>query len=89
MKSYNNVEINRIKNYLSRYGIEENEENFNAITKLIQKKERLIYEEIFKLIETCKIIISNSNSMLIEIDAENNWELIDDINKRFFMQKIN
>ena len=27
--------------------------------------------------------------MLIEIDPENNSELINDISKRFFMQKIN
>ena len=84
-----NVEVNRIKNYLLRYGLEENEENFQALKKVIRKKECLIYEEILKLIDSCKIIKSESNSFLIEIDTENNRELLDDISKRFFMQRIN
>ena len=84
-----NVEVNRIKNYLLRYGLEENEENFHALKKVIRKIECLIYEEILKLIDSCKIIKSESNSLLIEINTENNRKLLDDISKRFFMQRIN
>ena len=33
-----NVEVDRIKNYLWRYGLEENEENYNALKNVIQEK---------------------------------------------------
>ena len=36
MNSY--VEYNRIKNCLSRYDLEDTEENFNILKKVIQKK---------------------------------------------------
>ena len=86
MNSY--VEHNRIKNYLSRYDLEDTEENFNILKKVIQKKEYLIYQEIFKLMETCRIIELKSNSTTIEIDAENNKKLLDDINKKCFIKRI-
>ena len=86
MNSY--VEHNRIKNYLSRYDLEDTEENFNILKKVIQKKEYLIYQEIFKLMETCRIIELKSNSITIEIDAENNKKLLDDINKKYFIKRI-
>ena len=86
MNSY--VEHNRIKNYLSRYDLEDTEENFNILKKGIQKKEYLIYQEIFKLMETCRIIELKSNSITIEIDAENNKKLLDDINKKYFIKRI-
>ena len=54
----------------------------------MQKKEYLIYLEIFKLIETCRIINSKSKSITIERDAENNSILLDDIVKKFFTEKI-
>ena len=47
----------------------------------------MIYEDIFKLIETCTIIESKSRSIIIEVDAENNDKL-DDISKKYFMKKI-
>ena len=86
MNSY--VEHNRIKNYLSRYDLEDTEENFNILKKVIQKKEYLIYQEMFKLMETCRIIELKSNSITIEIDAENNKKLLDDINKKYFIKRI-
>ena len=48
----------------------------------------MIYLEIFKLIETCRIINSKSKSITIERDAENNSILLDDIVKKFFTEKI-
>ena len=79
----NYVEYNRIKIFFSRYDLEGTEENFNILKKVIQKK-NLIYLEIFNLIETCRTIESKSNSITIEIDAENNKKLLDDINKKYF-----
>ena len=86
MNSY--VENNQIRNYLSRYNLDETEENFNILKKVIQKKEYLIYEEIFKLIETCRKIESKSRSIITEIDAENNGKLLDDISKIYSVKKI-
>ena len=65
--------------------MEETEENFDILKKVIQKKEYLIYPEIFKLIE---IIDSKSKSITIEIDAENNSISLDDIVKKFVIEKI-
>ena len=48
----------------------------------------MIYQEIFNLIETCRKIESKSNSITIEIGAENNKTLLDDINKKYFIKKI-
>ena len=86
MNSY--VQNNQIRNYISRYNLDETEENFNILKKVIQKKEYLIYEEIFKLIETCRTIESKSRSIIIEIDAENNGKLLDDISKIYSIKKI-
>ena len=47
----------------------------------------MIYGEIFKLIETCRIIESRARSIIIEIDAENN-KFSDDISKKYFIKKI-
>ena len=65
--------------------MEETEENFDILKKVIQKKEYLIYPEIFKLIE---IIDSKSKSITIEIDVENNSISLDDIVKKFVIEKI-
>ena len=86
MNSY--VQNNQIRNYISRYNLDETEENFNILKKVIQKKEYLIYEEIFKLIETCRKIESKSRSIITEIDAENNGKLLDDISKIYSVKKI-
>ena len=44
---------------------------------------------MFKLIGICRIIKSESKLTIIEIDTENNRELIDDLNKKKIMKKIN
>ena len=48
----------------------------------------MIYQDIFKLIETCRTIESKSNSITAEIEAENSKKLLDDINKKYFIKKI-
>ena len=48
----------------------------------------MICGEIFKLIETCRIIESRTRSIMIKIDAENNKKLLDDISKKYFIKKI-
>ena len=82
----NHVENNQIRNYFSRYNLEKTKENFKILKKVkFEKEEYLIYQEIFKLIE---IIDSKSKSITIEIDAENNSILLDDIVNKFFIKKI-
>ena len=53
MNSY--VEYNRIKNFLSRYDLEDTEENFNILKKVIQKKKSTWFIKTFlnwlKLVE--------------------------------------
>ena len=82
----NHVENNQIRNFFSRYNLEKTKENFKILKKVkFEKKEYLIYQKIFKLIE---IIDSKSKSITIEIDAENNSILLDDIVNKFFIEKI-
>ena len=40
------------------------------------------------MIETCRKIESKSRSIIIEIDAENNGKLLDDISKIYSVKKI-
>ena len=83
-----NVNINRIKNYLSRYGIEENEDNFKKLKNVIEKKEYYIYEQIVELIEDCRIVVKNNSGIIIEIDSEENNTLLEDIVQNFFISKL-
>ena len=41
------------------------------------------------MIDSCRIIKSESKLIIIEFDTENNHELIDDLSKKNFMKKIN
>ena len=40
----NNVNRNRINNYIYRYSIENKEENFNKLAEAINKKEYYVYK---------------------------------------------
>ena len=40
-----NAEVDRIKNYLWRYGLEENEEIYNALKNVMQKKNVLFMKK--------------------------------------------
>ena len=42
-----NVEVNRIKNYLWRYGLEENEEEYNPLKNVIRKKKNVLFMKKF------------------------------------------
>ena len=42
----NNVNRNRINNYIYCYNIEDKEENFNKLTEVINKKEYYVYKVI-------------------------------------------
>ena len=46
----NNVNRNRINNYIYRYSIEDKEENFNKLAEVINKKEYYIFKAILYII---------------------------------------
>ena len=79
---------NRISNYMCRYGIVNNVDNFNQIAEEINKKEYFIYWKILLLLENCRIIEENSYSIIAEIDSEEYRYLLEDITKKFFTKII-
>ena len=85
----NNQEINKIQNLMTRYHIENTEENFERLKLLIKQKETLLYSEVFDLADNCRIIKKTSKNIIIEIDSEEYGDLLDDINKHLFIKKIN
>ena len=74
--------------YFYRYGIKETKENFEKLANVINKNKYLIYEQIFNLIENCRIINDDNYGLIIEIDSEENKHLLDDLTKIFFTRKL-
>ena len=83
-----NVNKNKIHNYFYRYGIKETKENFEKLANVINKNKYLIYEQIFNLIENCRIINDDNYGLIIEIDSEENKHLLDDLTKIFFVKSL-
>ena len=53
----NNVNRNRINNYIYCYSIENKEENFNKLAEVINKKEYYVYKVILYIIENCITVL--------------------------------
>ena len=83
-----NVTKNKISNILYQYRIEENANNFNKLAEVIFQKEIDIYKVIFHLIDACIIISENNYSLKIEICSESHRDLLEDLNKKFFIKVI-
>ena len=83
-----NVSENKIHNYFYQYRIKETKENFEKLANVINKNKYLIYEQIFNLIENCRIINDDNYGLIIEIDSEENKHLLDDLTKIFFTRKL-
>ena len=66
-----------IHNYLCRYDLV-SEENNKKLENVIDRKELFICK-IFSLIDSCRIVKSTLDRIVIEIDAEENSHLLDDI----------
>ena len=84
----NNVDRNRINNYIYRYSIEDKEENFNKLADAINKKEYYVYKAILYIINNCKIIEEDSGSITVEINLLEHDYLLEDITGKFFTKKI-
>ena len=83
----NHVNRNRINNYLYRYSIENNEENFSKLAEVITKKECFVYRMILYLINNCREVQEDSGSITVEIDLITHNHLLEDITKKFFTKK--
>ena len=63
-------------------------ENFEKLANVINKNKYVIYEQIFNLIENCRIINDGNYGLFIEIISEKNNHLLDDLTKMFFTRKL-
>ena len=84
----NNVDRNRINNYIYRYSIEDKQENFNKLADVINKKEHYLYKSILYIINNCEVIEEDSGSIIVEIDLLEHDYLLQDITGKFFIKKI-
>ena len=84
----NNVDRNRINNYIYRYNIEDKEVNFNKLADAINKTEYYVYKPILYIINNCKIIEEDSGSITVEINLLEHDYLLEDITSKFFTTKI-
>ena len=82
----NDVNGNRINNYLYRYSIENNEENFNKIAEVITKREYFVYQKILYIINNCRVVEEDSGSITVEIDLVEHNHLL--FSKKIFTKKL-
>ena len=80
------VSRNRLNNILYCYSIENNEENFQKLAQVINKRD-YIYKQILYMIDNCRIVSEDSCGITVEIDLYENT-LLEDITKKFFIKKI-
>ena len=79
---------NHINNYLYRYSIKNNEENFNKIAELITKTEYFLYQKILCIINNCRVVEEDSGSITVKIDLVKHNHLLEDITKKIFTKKL-
>ena len=84
----NDVNRNHINNYLYRYSIKDNEENFNKIAEVITKRECFVYRKKLYIINNCRVVEEDSGSTTVEIDLVKHNLLLEDITKKFFTKKL-
>ena len=80
------VSRNRLNNILYCYSIENNEENFQKLAQVINKRD-YIYKQILYMIDNCRIISEDSCGITVVIDLYENT-LLENITKKFFIKKI-
>ena len=64
----NNVDRNRINNYIYRYSIQDREESFNKLAEVINKREYYVYKVILYIIDNRRVIKEDSGSITVGID---------------------
>ena len=78
----NNVNRNKVNNYIYLYNIQDNEENLKKIAELVNKREYTIYHQILYIINNCRII-EDSSGITVE-----HGKLLEDITKKIFKKKL-
>lgn len=77
--------VNKVNNLMYRYGIKEIDSNPEEIEKVVEKKDYYIYLKICDVPDNVRIVEVTNNWFIAEIDIEENNYLIEDLNKRFFI----
>ena len=83
----NNVNRNKVNNYIYLYNIQDNEENFKKIAEVVNKREYTIYRQILYIVDNCRII-EDSSSITVEIDLIEHGNLLDDMRQKCFLKKL-
>ena len=76
----------RIRNIINRSNINNTADNFNKLAEVINQKNIVLYQLILNIIKGCIIIHENHYCLKIEIEAESNKKLLEDIGKLFFIK---
>ena len=77
----------KIREILADYNIEDSPNNFNIVTQaLLYGKNIDIYHKILQLAPFCIITNENFHSLTCEIEISKNKQLLEDINKLFFIK---
>ena len=61
----NNVNRNKVNNYIYLYNIPDNEENVKKFAEVVKKREYTIYHQILYINDNCRII-EDSSSITVE-----------------------
>ena len=72
----NNVNRNKVNNYIYLYNIPDNEENVKKFAEVVKKRGYTIYHQILYIIDNCRII-EDSSSITVE-----HGKLLEDITKK-------
>ena len=84
----NHVDRSRIHNFMYRYRIKDNEENFNKIGEVITQRKFYIYCKILYIIDNCHIVEEDSTGITVEICLNEHRELLRNLTNSFFTKKI-
>ena len=76
----NNVNRNKVHNYIYLYNIQDNKENFKKIAEVVNKRECAICCQILYIIDNCRIV-EDSSSITVEIDLTEHRKLLENITK--------
>ena len=62
------VSRNRVNNILYRYSIENNEENFQKLAQVINKRDYYVCKQILYMTDNCRIVSEDSSGITVEIN---------------------
>ena len=75
------VSRHRVNKILYRYSIENNEEHFQKLAQVINKRDYYIYKQILYMIDNCQIVSEDCSGITVEIDLSEHNTLLEDITK--------